>query len=204
MNTPGSTRRIIRPDSSGTPASQAAREPRRGVRRALARVGLRGDPVRKTAALAALVGACLAVLAFVACTPQVSAELRATAGVNAIRVEAGLPPLTPDYQLVAIARARSADMAAKGYFGHNPPDGCNYVCLMDRNGVRYAYAAENIAWNDWPWDQTADVAVRMWHNSPPHLANILNCHFTRFGTGVARAADGKIYYTMVFEGDRAC
>jgi len=46
--------------------------------------------------------------------------------------------------------------------------------------------------------------VLMWKNSPPHLENILNCHYERFGTGVAQAADGRIYYTMIFDGNANC
>ena len=145
-----------------------------------------------------------ALALFTACTPEANAELRTYPGINAIRAAHGLPPLVADAQLVNVARIRSRDMATNNYFSHFPPDGCNYVCVMDANGVAHAYAGENIAWNTWPWSQTADEAVLMWKNSPPHLANILNCHYTRFGTGVAQAADGKIYYTMIFEGLRAC
>jgi uncharacterized protein YkwD len=153
--------------------------------------------------IAAVVG--LAMMAFLTgCTPEVSAELRTYSGINAIRQQNGMRPLTPDPGLVEVARARSRDMAARNYFSHQPPDGCNYICIMDRNGVVYAYAGENIAWTNWNWQETADKAVEMWRNSPPHMANILNCHFTRFGSGVARAADGKIYYTMVFEGNAPC
>ena len=75
---------------------------------------------------------------------------------------------------------------------------------MDQGAVSHAYAGENIAWNTWDWKQTADVAVKMWNNSPPHLENILNCHYTRVGTGVTRGADGKIYFAMVFEGNGGC
>jgi len=151
-------------------------------------------------ALLAIAGVAL----FTACSPESNAELQTYPGINAIRQQHGLPPLQADAGLVAVARLRSQDMAAKSYFSHNPPDGCNYVCLMDRNGVPHSYAGENIAWNSYDWKQTAAVAVDMWKNSPPHLANILNCHFTRFGTGVAKGADGKIYYTMLFEGNGAC
>ena len=145
-----------------------------------------------------------AVAFFSACTNEVSAELATYTGINGIRAQANLPALTPDAQLVQIARIRSKDMAANNYFSHAPPDGCNYVCIMDKNGVPHAWAGENIAWNTWDWTQTADVAVNMWHNSPPHMENILDCHYTRFGTGVAKAPDGKVYYTMIFEGNRAC
>jgi uncharacterized protein YkwD len=154
--------------------------------------------------LAAIMAMTAAVFFLTSCTPQVNAELQADSGVNAIRVQGGLPALTPDAALVQVARARSQDMAANNYFSHYPPDGCNYICLMDQYGVSHAWAGENIAWNTWDWSQTALVAVQMWQNSPPHMENIMNCHFTRFGTGVAKAADGKVYFTMIFEGARAC
>lgn len=154
-------------------------------------------------AVAAIAGlASLALLT--ACTPEQIAEGKTYSGINAIRQKAGLPPLTADASLVAVARQRSRDMAAKGYFSHDPPDGCNYACIMDANGIPKAWAGENIAWNSYDWTRTADVAVNMWNNSPPHMENILNCRYQRFGTGVAKAADGKTYYTMIFEGNASC
>jgi uncharacterized protein YkwD len=44
----------------------------------------------------------------------------------------------------------------------------------------------------------------MWEASPGHLQNILTCQYTRMGTGVAQASNGRIYYTMIFEGNRRC
>lgn len=154
--------------------------------------------------LMALAAMAAAVIVLTGCSPEVNAELQTYPGINAIRAQNGLPPLVADAGLVEVARARSEDMAANNYFSHYPPDGCNYVCLMDKYGVTHAWAGENIAWNTWDWSQTAQVAVQMWANSPPHLENILDCHYTRFGTGVAKAADGKVYFTMIFEGNRAC
>ena len=145
-----------------------------------------------------------AIAILTACTPESQAELTTYAGINAIRAEHGMPPLTPDAGLLTVARIRSRDMAANSYFSHNPPDGCNYACLMDANGVPYSWAGENIAWNTYDWDGTGANAVQLWKNSPPHMANILNCHFERFATGVAKGADGKVYYTMIFEGAKAC
>jgi uncharacterized protein YkwD len=147
----------------------------------------------------------LAVLiAMTACTPESQAEMTTYAGINAIRAEHGMPPLVPDESLLTVARIRSRDMAANRYFSHNPPDGCNYACLMDANGVPYSWAGENIAWNTHDWAGTGANAVQLWKNSPPHMANILNCHFERFATGVAKGADGKVYYTMIFEGAKEC
>jgi uncharacterized protein YkwD len=153
---------------------------------------------------AVVVFSALAFALFAGCTREAAAEITAYNGINQIRRERGLPALTADPALAEVARMRSRDMAAKGYFSHQPPDGCNYVCLMDANGVPHAWAGENIAWNTYSWDQTGAVAVKMWRNSPPHMENILGCHYTRFGTGVAQGAGGKIYFTMIFDGNAPC
>ncbi len=160
-------------------------------------------PVRRHVIGVSLFGI-LALALFSACSVQAAAETKTVSGINAIRQEKGLPPLTPDPAIAEIARLRSADMAARGYFSHNPPDGCNFLCLLDTYDVPNAYSGENIAWNGWSWAETADVAVDMWRKSPPHLQNILNCHFERVGAGAAQAPDGKVYFTMIFEGNAAC
>lgn len=163
-------------------------------------------PRRRSRTLSAVAGlfGFAALLLMTGCAVEVQAEVKTFSGINAIRQQSGLPPLAPDAGLTNVARERSADMARLGYFSHNPPGGCNYVCIMDTQGVPHAYAGENIAWNTWDWSQTADVAVKMWRNSPPHMENILNCHYERFGAGVVKAPDGKVYYTMIFEGNAAC
>ena len=155
-------------------------------------------------ALAVAILGIAAIALFSGCTSASIAEMSTYEGINAIRAAHGLPPLTPDPALLGVARARSRDMAALSYFSHDPPDGCNYACLLDTSGYDYSWAGENIAWNTYDWSKTAATAIRMWENSPPHMENILNCHFERFATGVAKADDGKIYYTMIFEGDGKC
>jgi uncharacterized protein YkwD len=164
-------------------------------------------PVRRRSRWVAFGAAAIALVSLVfltGCGPEVQAEIDTYGGINAIRAKHGMPPLQPDKQLVDVARIRSRDMAAKNYFSHDPPDGCNFVCIMDNSGAPHAWAGENIAWNNWDWEQSPDRAVLMWENSPPHLKNILNCHYTRMGTGVAKSPDGKIYYTMIFEGNQPC
>ena len=161
---------------------------------------------RFAAAIAVMALALAALALMTGCTAEVDAETKTYSGINSIRTRAGLPPLQPDYKLVAAARERSNDMAKTGHFAHDRIGGCTveFMCVLDRMGVQYAYAGENIAWNNWPWSSTAEHAVTSWQNSPPHLENIMNCHYTKFGTGVAQSADGKIWYTMIFEGNAAC
>ena len=56
---------------------------------------------------------------------------------------------------------------------------------------------ENIAFNQ-GFDDPSAFAVQRWMGSSKHRANILSSQFTRTGIGVARAADGSIYFTQVF------
>jgi uncharacterized protein YkwD len=140
-----------------------------------------------------------------ACTPLQMAEVQTYLGVNEIRAESGEPGLAPDPLLASVAQQRADDMAAKSYFSHFPPDGCNYACLIDRIEGSHGFAGENLAWNlNVGWAGAALVAVQAWRDSPPHLENIMNCHYQRFGTGVTQAADNKIYFAMIFEGWAAC
>jgi uncharacterized protein YkwD len=149
--------------------------------------------------------AALLLVLLCGCTPQQVAEVRAYIGINDIRAESGEPPLAADPVLAAVAQERADDMAAKDYFSHSPPDGCNFACLIDRIAGVHGYAGENLAWNlNVPWGDTAQVAVEAWKDSPPHLENIVDCHYERFGTGVTQAPDNKIYFAMVFEGWAAC
>jgi uncharacterized protein YkwD len=138
------------------------------------------------------------------CGPEAGAELATYQRINSIRQESGVPALRPDATLVRIARARSEDMASNGYFGHVPRDGCDYTCMMARDGISYAYAGETIAWNTYGWARTPGAAVDTWAASPEHLATMVNCHYERFGTGVAVAASGRVYFTTIYEGSARC
>jgi uncharacterized protein YkwD len=134
------------------------------------------------------------------CTWQQRMEESLALGINQLRAERGLPPLTNDPQLSAIARFRAEDMATNNYFSHSPPDGCPIRCLLEKNDIAVVWAGEVIAWNTYPIDQSADATIAMWRNSPTHYGTITNGCFTRMGTGAAIASDGRIYHVAVFEG----
>ena len=134
------------------------------------------------------------------CTQQQAMEMNLALGINQMRADNGLPPLAADPSLSQVARQRAEDMAAKGYFSHVPPDGCDYRCLFTKSGVSMVWAGEVIAWNNYPLEETVRTTVRMWRDSPGHFGVITNGCFTRMGTGVATATDGRIYHVAVFEG----
>ena len=127
-------------------------------------------------------------------------EANILAGVNKERVAAGLAPLQIDAALVAVARERSADMVQQGYFGHVSPSGETAFLLLDRYGIPYGWAGENLARNNYPDEECVFVAVRDWMASEGHRENILNVHYTAIGVGAAVDSSGMKYFTLVFTG----
>jgi uncharacterized protein YkwD len=127
-------------------------------------------------------------------------EAAVVAGINAQRAAAGLLPLQLDPDLVMVARERSNDMAQRGYFAHVSPTGETFSSLMQSQGVACSWCGENIAYNNYPDDQTVAVVLSAWMASPGHRDNILRPTFSRVGVGVALGGSGAKYYTAVFAG----
>lgn len=99
--------------------------------------------------------------------------------VNQERQAAGLNPLAPDPELTQVARQHSADMFARGYFAHDTPEGLSPFDRMNKAGVRFLTAGENLA-----LAPTLPLAHTGLMNSPGHRANILRPQFGRVGIGV--------------------
>jgi uncharacterized protein YkwD len=135
------------------------------------------------------------------CILQAQAESSVGLGVNQIRTQAGLPLLTADPQLAAIARHRAQDMASLNYFSHSPPDSCPARCLMEQAGITPGWTGEIMAWDNAPSASTVEMVLSMWRNSPTHMGVITGRCFTRMGAGAAFTRDGKSYFVVVFEGN---
>jgi len=80
------------------------------------------------------------------------------------------------------AQLKADDMAAKGYFAHQTPEGYSPWHWFEEAGYNFTYAGENLAVY---FSDSADVE-RAWMNSPTHRANILNSHFTEIGIATAK------------------
>lgn len=100
---------------------------------------------------------------------------------NEDRVERDLGELAVSPVLVAAAQAKANDMATRGYFAHNSPDGLDSWYWFREAGYSFAYAGENLAVN---FSDSANVE-RAWMESPTHRANILNEKFTEIGIATA-------------------
>jgi uncharacterized protein YkwD len=117
---------------------------------------------------------------------------------NAQRASSSLAGLTLDTRLVQVARQRAQDMAAKNYFSHTSPTGETAFTILDQIGYAYQLAGENIARNNYPDAQSAQVAMTGFMNSPSHRENVLEPGFRRVGIGAAFGADGMKYCAVVF------
>lgn len=127
------------------------------------------------------------------------AEAKVAGLLNEQRRDAGRIILRIDHRLSAIARARSEDMAAKGYFSHQQPDGDWAWDLMTDAGIKWFGAGEIIAWNT--WDTLADSATAastQWHKSAAHYALLTSGSYNYFGVGLAVDETGKKLWTVVF------
>ena len=125
-------------------------------------------------------------------------ERRAFELVNAERRARGRSPLVFDGELVRMARYHSENMARRGFFNHVDRDGLDLTGRASVLGITgWRALGENIAYNQGYDDPTA-FAVERWMISDKHRENILNREFTHAGIGIAKAADGSVYFTQVF------
>lgn len=120
------------------------------------------------------------------------------------RVSSGASPLIEDFALSDIGRRHAQDMAARGFFGHDTPEGRN---LLDRTPVEVLdnIAQKGIAENLWKLDSDLQLpareyarrAIKSWLESPGHRETLLNPRYEAAGVGVA-ASGRQILVAMIF------
>jgi hypothetical protein len=122
--------------------------------------------------------------AVAAASPGAEAEF--VAAINQSRSSAGLAPLTVHGDLVAGARAHTAQMIPTGTIFHSSSSQLSSVT------TGWSVLGENVG-------KGPSVAVlhQAFMESPSHKANILG-DFDRVGVGVALDADSRIYVTVLF------
>jgi len=123
--------------------------------------------------------------------------------INQARAAHNLPALHDNSALHSVARWRSKDMYDRDYFSHdipNPPGG-NVFDELNRRGICYRTAGENIGVNNYPDDVATQTLFNGWMNSDAHRALILSKDFTRIGIGAFKGSGGdypKHLWTAVF------
>jgi uncharacterized YkwD family protein len=118
-------------------------------------------------------------------------EQRVVELTNAERRKQGLPDLKADTKLSQVAREKSKDMQAKGYFSHTSPTYGSPFDMMRDFGVTYQSAGENIAQGQ----RSPEEVVQAWMNSEGHRKNILSPDFTHIGVGHETTAN---HWTQMF------
>ena len=110
-------------------------------------------------------------------------EAQVLADVNATRRQRGLRALRFSVALSRAADHHSREMARRGFFSHNSPDGSAFWRRVQRfypsAGYRSWAVGENLVWAS-P-DLSAQSAISMWMGSAPHRANLLSRQWREIG-----------------------
>jgi uncharacterized protein YkwD len=99
--------------------------------------------------------------------------------------------LSKDSALRCAARNHSMDMATRGFFDHQNPDGENPEDRIVRAGFDWTAVGENIARGQ----PTPDEVMADWMSSPGHCVNILSPAFDFIGVGYYGTGN---YWTQTF------
>jgi uncharacterized protein YkwD len=120
-------------------------------------------------------------------------ELQLLALLNQTRREHGLPPLVMDETLRRAARAHSQDMALRGYYGHDTPDGTPFTERLASVMIINGLVGENIT-----IETSIEEANRAFVASRGHLANMIEPKFHRVGIGIATTGSPSLMITEDF------
>ena len=147
--------------------------------------------MRTTLRLLAAATVTLILLSTGAAAPQASAaepglESQFVAGVNAVRADAGLPPLAVDGELTGVARAWADTMARENRIWHNPNLGGQVSAPWLKLGENVGTGVE------------VGAIMDAFVNSPAHYRNIVDADFDYVGVGVTYGSDGRMYTAHVF------
>lgn len=118
--------------------------------------------------------------------------------MNARRASAGLSPLAVSAALTGVARTRSSDMLANGYFAHSSPSGQTWYSLLSSLGLSYSAGGENLAKVSGDAVTSVSTAIEALMASPTHRANILNPAYRVVGVGAAVQGDSLTILTSIF------
>ena len=147
--------------------------------------------MRTTLRLLAAATVTLILLSTGAAAPQASAaepglESQYVASVNAVRADAGLPPLAVDGELTAVARRWADRMASENRIWHNPNLAGEITAPWWKIGENVGTGVE------------VSAVMNAFVNSAAHYRNIVDPEFDYIGVGVTYGSDGRMYTAHVF------
>jgi uncharacterized protein YkwD len=120
--------------------------------------------------------------------PMRPLEQGVLAKLNDFRRQHGLGSLRISFDLAAVARQHSTEMASRGYFGHSSANGLSFDRRIARSypmgNHRYWSVGENLLWSS-P-ELNAAAALNIWLNSPKHRKNMLMTRWREVGVGAVQ------------------
>jgi uncharacterized protein YkwD len=114
--------------------------------------------------------------------------------VNDNRRRGGCASLSLDPRLITAAYGHAADMARRGYFAHESPNGEGAGERVQDTGYKWSRYGENIARGP----DSAYEVVDGWMHSPEHRENIMDCKLREMGIGLAFDSDRTPYWVQDF------
>jgi uncharacterized protein YkwD len=116
--------------------------------------------------------------------------------INELRQQHGLSALRLNPELAEAARVHSLSMAERGYFEHSSPAGSPFWYRIQSkysaHHRRYWRVGENLAWAS-P-SMSAQLAIQLWMNSPPHRSVLLRPGWREIGVGGVHVRPGPGVY----------
>ncbi|PFJ30990.1 hypothetical protein COJ15_30105 [Bacillus thuringiensis] len=114
---------------------------------------------------------------------------------NKEREKFNLRSLAYDVKNGEVARIKSKDLHDNKYFAHKSPTYGSPFEMMERFGITYSSAGENLA----AGYKTPEETVKGWMKSKGHRENLLRKEFERIGIGYYEGPNEyKRYYTQTF------
>lgn len=129
--------------------------------------------------------------------PMSSWESAIFDSINHERLQRGVVALRDHACGRLVAEVRAVDMATLSYFSHQGPDGATASSLL-RAQLEYSVAGENLARNNYPFDQSVDVAIESLMESKLHRIVILDRSYSHLGVALSEDEAGMKYYVMIF------
>jgi uncharacterized protein YkwD len=130
----------------------------------------------------------------VSTSPSAPLQQQVLSLVNQNRRRGGCDDLSLDRRLILAAYEHAADMARRGYFAHESPNGDRAGERVEEAGYHWRRYGENIARGQ----DSAYEVVDGWMHSPEHRENILDCQLDQMGIGLAFSPDRTPYWVQDF------
>lgn len=119
------------------------------------------------------------------------AEIAIVREINRVRRAHHLRAVKLTSPLAGVAKQHSREMLQHDALSHSSFDGKSFSTRLAAGGKRRRQYGETLAWAPDGSHVTAKVLLKLWMNSAPHRAVLMNGKLRRVGVGRVRGAMGS-------------